>query len=263
MVIGSRGSDSWSARPSRTSSASRMTPAQVARAGRPPPSSRARSCLSPNLRRSLSMVVLSPPGRTMPSRPASSSALRTGNASAPRRVSAWMCSRKAPWRARTPILGALTGARRRGELPTARGEQLLLEDGADLQALHGRAQSLAGLEDLLRLVEVGGGGDDRPGHLQRLFGLEDARADEVAVAAELHHQGRVGRSGDTAGGEVDHGKLPQPRRFSHQLVGSLEVPCTRVELLLGHAVEAADLAADGAHVPHRLDHVARARFALG
>src|SRR3984893_7741500 len=222
MVIGSRGSDSWSARPSRTSSASRMTPAQVARAGRPPPSSRARSCLSPNLRRSLSMVVLSPPGRTMPSRPASSSALRTGNASAPRRVSAWMCSRKAPWRARTPILGALTSASRRGKLPTARGEQLLLEDGADLQALHGRAQSLADLEDLLRLVEKGGGGDDRPGHLEWLFRLENARADEVAVAAELHHQRGVSRRGDTARGEDDDGKFSQSPPLADQLLGSLE-----------------------------------------
>src|SRR6202171_4107912 len=240
-----------------------MSSAQVARAGRPPPSSRARSCLSPNLRRSLSMVVLSPPGRTMPSRPASSSALRTGNASAPRRVSAWLCSRKAPGRPRTPVLGALTGAGRRGELPTARGEQLLLEDAADLQALHGRAQSLADLEDLLRLVEVGGGGDDRPGHLERLFGLENARANEIAVTAELHHQGRVSGRSDAAGGEVHHGQPPQPCGLGHQLVWSLEVPGTGVKLLFGHPVETADLAADGAHVPHRLHHVAGAGFAFG
>src|SRR5258708_29139411 len=115
------------------------------------------------------MVVLSPPGRTRPSRSSSSSGLRNGTASAPSRRSARRCSLKAPCKARTPIFGVLTLLDPRQESPTARGEQLLLGNRPDLESLHGCTQSLAGLEDLLGLVEVCGGGDDGLGHLERVF----------------------------------------------------------------------------------------------
>src|SRR5262245_53534409 len=49
-------------------------------------------------------VVDSPPGTTSPSSPSSCSGLRTSTGSAPRRRSIAACSRKFPWRARTPIV---------------------------------------------------------------------------------------------------------------------------------------------------------------
>src|SRR5512132_68891 len=48
-------------------------------------------------------VVDSPPGTTSPSSPSSWSGLRTSTACAPSRRSMAACSRKFPWRARTPI----------------------------------------------------------------------------------------------------------------------------------------------------------------
>jgi len=51
------------------------------------------------------IVVLSPPGRTMPSRATRSSTDRTIRVFAPDASRARMCSAKAPWMARTPIRG--------------------------------------------------------------------------------------------------------------------------------------------------------------
>src|SRR5438105_2134674 len=51
-------------------------------------------------------VVDSPPGTTSPSSPSSCSGSRTSTTSTPSRRSIAACSRKLPWRARTPIFGA-------------------------------------------------------------------------------------------------------------------------------------------------------------
>ena len=39
----------------------------------------------------------------------------------------------------------------------------------------------------------------------RITTLEDAAPHENALGSELHHQGGIGRGGDTASGEVDDG----------------------------------------------------------
>src|SRR5438034_1449889 len=52
------------------------------------------------------IAVDSPPGITRPSSSLSCSGLRTSTGSAPRRRSTAACSRKLPWTARMPILGA-------------------------------------------------------------------------------------------------------------------------------------------------------------
>ena len=46
-------------------------------------------------------------------------------------------------------------------------------------------------------------------HVERGGALlhEDSRADKDGLGAELHHESRIGRSGDAAGGEVGNGKL--------------------------------------------------------
>src|SRR6266516_2468285 len=110
------------------------------------------------------------------------------------------CSAKAPCIARTPMRGNLL--RLGAELPASGSEQLVLRDGRDLEAAHGLSKTGRYLGDDLRPVVVRRRGDDRLGTLQGVLGLEDARTDEDAVDAELHHQRGVGRSGDAAGSKV-------------------------------------------------------------
>ena len=100
---------SWSAVPPSIRSASRIMPAQVPKAGSPPRSASRSGSNSPNARASLCIVVDSPPGITMPSTCSSSSGRRTFTARAPARSSMARCSRTSPWRARTPIVGPVTG----------------------------------------------------------------------------------------------------------------------------------------------------------
>ena len=84
-----------------TSFASRIAPAQVPKTGFSRANWRRGSLRSMKFR-SLSMVVLSPPGITSPSMFFSSSAVRTCTASAPARSSAFACASKSPCSARTP-----------------------------------------------------------------------------------------------------------------------------------------------------------------
>src|SRR6516164_1213019 len=83
--------------------ASRMAPAQVPRMA-PPSSENFRTALNrPSSRRNWSCVVLSPPGRTMPSQPSRSATVRNSTVSAPRRCRAAAWASKSPWTARIPI----------------------------------------------------------------------------------------------------------------------------------------------------------------
>ena len=54
----------------------------------------------------------------------------------------------------------------------------------------------------------------RRGALRRVLALEDAAADEDAIAAELHEEPDVGGGGEAARGEGDHG---QPARVADLL----------------------------------------------
>ena len=93
--------------------------------------------------------------------------------------------------------------------------------------------------------------------------LEDAAADEHAVAAELHHERRVGRRRDAARREVHDRQLAVLVDPLHELVGRLQLLGGVEELLLAQADDPADLGGHRAHVAHGLDHVAGARLALG
>src|SRR5205807_8458195 len=80
-------------------------------------------------------------GTTSPSSPASCSGLRTSTVSAPSRRSVATCSRKFPWRARTPMRSCATTLRLYG------GSERALEGVAVLW----RAAPEAGAEPLLAL----------------------------------------------------------------------------------------------------------------
>src|SRR4051795_8532206 len=102
-------------------------------------------------------AVDSPPGMTSPSSPSSCSGLRTSTMSAPRRRSIAACSRKLPWRARTPIVGAgLTSlaARRRRRLPAAGLEQLARLERGGGEADHRLAEAGGDARQHIAVAEV-------------------------------------------------------------------------------------------------------------
>src|SRR6266550_4572571 len=153
---------------------------------------------------SLPMVVDSPPGRINPSTPSRSLGRRTSTSPTPIRRRAARCSITSPWIASTPIFIAPTLAppaalRRRQPSPrplhAARLQQLALGELADVEPAHRLADPLGDAGDHVRIVEVRGRLHDRLGPPGRILGLEDARADEVPVAPELHHQRRIRRRG--------------------------------------------------------------------
>src|ERR1700704_5830462 len=187
---------------------------------------------------SMVIVVLSPPGSTMPSRPSRSSLVLTRRVRAPAFSRARMCSAKAPCIARTPMRATLP--RLGAELPASGSEQLFLGDGGDLYAIHRLPQSRGHLGQALWLVEVGGGRDDCLGTLQGVLGLEDAGSDKDSIDAQLHHQRRIGRRGDAAGGKVDHRKAAEPLALGEDFDRSSDLLGLADELGVVHSGELAN-----------------------
>src|SRR3979490_81780 len=152
-------------------------PAHVARAGKPLSMAARSGPRRPTRSISIVIVVLSPPGSTMPSRPLRSSAVRTTRVLAPQASRARMCSANAPCIARTPMRAAPSRLADRPGLPASGSEQLVLGDGGNLEPVHRLPQPGGDLGEYVRLVEVGGRRNDRLGTLQGVLGLEDAGAD--------------------------------------------------------------------------------------
>ncbi len=159
------------------------------------------------------MVVLSPPGRIRPLTPSRSAGRRTSTPSTPIAARVAMCSRKAPWRASTPILTAgLPRALRAGSsLPAPHCEALPLGDCLERDPAHRRAEALADLGEDLGVVVVGRGLDDglavRPVSILRSQSDEDAVGTTHASAASAGWRSgpRIDRALPAAGprGPVD------------------------------------------------------------
>src|SRR3954452_14748721 len=184
----------WSLRPSRILTASRIIPAHVPNVGMPASTRSAIGSNNPDVVSRLDIVVDSPPGITRASQASSWAGVRTSTASTPkaRRRSTW--ARNAPCSASVPMHGRDTwrlpaGHRR---LPAALGVALV--DLVHGDAGHRRAETARHLRQYRRVLEVGGGLDDRLGPRRRIVALEDARADEHRLGAQLHGEGGVGRS---------------------------------------------------------------------
>src|SRR3990172_2537017 len=125
--------------------------------------------------------------------------------------------------------------------PPAYGKALGLREIGDADADHRFAETLADLRQDFRVVEVGGGFDDRLGPARRIARLEDSRADENAIDPELHHQGRIGRSGEASGGEVHNGQASEFLRLAHELKRGADLFGVRHQLLIGGVLELAYL----------------------
>ena len=170
------------------------------------------------------IVVLSPPGRIRPA--TSSRSLRQAHLDrldADRRAASATCSANAPWRARTPIFMRLgmhrvrvspssSAPRAVARLPAADREPLALAGWPPARcrasARPGPCETSAMIFGSSKWVVAWTMAFGRPG---RVLALEDARADEHALGAQLHRQRRVGRRGDAAGHEVDD-RQPARRR---------------------------------------------------
>src|SRR5215212_195099 len=212
------------------------------------------------------IVVDSPPGTMIPASPSRSSTARTstGSTPSPRRISA--CSLKSPCSASTPIFFGPSSSRTAplvSTLPATGREPLSFCQVAHLPADHRHAETPARLGHGLRVLEVGRRRHDSPRPEGRVPALEDAAPYEHAVGAQLHHQGRVRRSGYAAGGEQYDRKPPVFGDPPHELVRRPEVLRLRHHLLVLQHTKAANTADYGAHVPHGLDYVACAGFAFG
>ena len=77
----------------------------------------------------------------------------------------------------------------------------------DIKTGHRHSEILARFEQFLRVVEICGCLYDRFGARFRIFALENARADEHRLSAQLQHERGVGRRRDAARREVRHGQL--------------------------------------------------------
>src|SRR5271156_4671904 len=148
-----------------------MAPAQVPKIAPPSVANFRSGWNSPSSWRNFSWVVLSPPGRTRPSKPSSAAAVRTSLVSTPSESSMVRWASKSPWTASTPIFI-------RPRLPAARLEQFLFVELADIDAAHGFAELFGGFEYGLGVLVVCGGLDDGASAHGGIRGLEDSRADE-------------------------------------------------------------------------------------
>src|SRR5579859_1804076 len=204
------------------------------------------------------MVVLSPPGMTSASTSSSWAGRRTSMASVPRRWNVSMCSRKSPWRPRTPA--------RAKRSPTADGKPFARREGFERDAAHRLAEAARDLGDELRVHEVRRGLDDRlraPELVLRILGcLEDAAAHEVALGTQLHHQRGVGRRRDPARAEEHDRQLLRVRHITDELERHAVLGGLLAQLRLVEPGERLDATGDLADMANGLDDVAGARLAL-
>src|SRR3972149_6147460 len=202
-----------------TSRARTMRPAHVPKIGLPSAWNFSSAGTNRPASMSFSSVVLSPPGTIRPSTASSSSGVRTSADSTPTRSSAFPCSAKSPWSARTPIFIVSPVIVRARALPAQsfRGGGFGRGGGPP-----------SGLLPAPGLLVVRRRLDDGPGAAGRIRRLENPRAHEDRLGPELHHQRGVRGGGDPAGREVRDGKPAVLRHPPHELVRSPEL------LGLGH-----------------------------
>jgi hypothetical protein len=105
--------------------------------------------------------------------------------------------------------------------------------------------------------------DDRLRPVARVPRLEDPRADEHAVRAELHAERSVGGRCDAAGGKGDDRQPSVLGDPAHELDRRLQVLRLGEELIGVHCAQPLDRAEHGAHVRDRVDDVAGAGLAFG
>ena len=149
------------------------------------------------------------------------------------------------------------------DLPTTGSVELALGDVRDVDTDHGLSEILRDLSNDLGVVEVGDGLDNSTGTLGGITRLEDTRTNKDTIASELHHQGSIGRGGNTTSSKVDNGKTSQLGGLLEQVVRSLDLLGIGEELVVIHQLSPADLGLDGTAVTDSLDNVTGTGLTLG
>ena len=192
-----------------TSAASRIIPAQVPSAGSPSARRSASGSNSPDESSSIDIVVDSPPGMTSASTPSSSvgradlDGVGAERQRAPRRARA-----NAPCSARTPTFGRTWGPRGRRHARYQPRSASLTSSSSISSPASASPRPAADLgQDVRRRAKWVVASTMALARARGVVALEDARADEHRLGAELHHERGVGRGGDAAGAEQRHRQL--------------------------------------------------------
>jgi hypothetical protein len=154
-------------------------------------------------------------------------------------------------------------AKTNSNLPSTGGIELLLGDVRDVDTDHGLSEILRDLSEDLGVVVVSNGLDNGTGTLGWVARLEDTGTNKDTVASELHHQGSIGRGGNTTSSKVDNGKTSQLGSLLEQVVRSLDLLGIGEELIVIHQLSLADLRLDSAAVTDSLDNVTGTGLTLG
>ena len=105
--------------------------------------------------------------------------------------------------------------------------------------------------------------DDGLGHALGIVTLEDARADEDRLGAELQDERRVGRGRDAPGAEERHRKFARERHLLNEGQWRLQILGQGEQFVGVGRLESAHLGQDRAQVSHGLDHIAGPGLTLG
>src|SRR5215471_3772061 len=97
----------------------------------------------------------------------------------------------------------------------------------------------------------------------RIAALEDARANEDGFRAEFADESCVGRSGDSASGEIGNRKLAGLGDGANKIQWRTVFLGFAHQFVFAHGREGAHFANDGAHVTDGFDNIAGAGFTLG
>jgi hypothetical protein len=167
------------------------------------------------------------------------------------------------WYASSSIIQEHLMCKGYGLSPASALQFVLGRHGATVESHHGFTQILTDLGQDLGVIVMGNGLYNGLCSLGRIPRLEDTGTHKDAIAAQLHHQGCIGRRGDATSSKVDDRQSTQSSRFLDQIVWSLNIFGQNAQLLVGHGLCSLDLSRDSTHVTDGLDNISRAGLALG
>merc|ERR1719411_2497902 len=103
----------------------------------------------------------------------------------------------------------------------------------------------------------------RSGTLGRFLRLEDSRANENAIHAELHHESCVRRCRNSSCSEIDHRKFSMFVDILDKMERGLHFFGVGIQLGLVHGSDLAYFSQHSSSMLHSLPDVTSARFAFG
>lgn len=159
--------------------------------------------------------------------------------------------------------------KRKKSLPATTSKLVSSRHLRNINANNSLTQTLANLSEDLGVLEVGSSLNNSTSTLLGVTRLEDTRANEDTVAAQLHHQCRISGSSNTPSGEVNNGQTALLSTLTDKLVGGLKLTGIsaqlrlRVSARLKDTSSTANLGIDSAHVLNGLNDITGTGLTLG